>query len=169
MLFRSYHFGPALLSLPLVRYQELIAGSTESIWGITASNIGVPSRSALVVKAHRIEKQSKDGRESLLTLDGIPLRSWWQDQFGKIGRTIYHDGMPVDERLDLDGDGVFEARRHWWRDSLGVPYPAFIETDLDGDAIYEYREALVPPFTKSWDLDDDGLFDMNLQASPGKP
>jgi hypothetical protein len=115
------------------------------------------------MNAYRIERLSADGTESVLALDGIPQRSWWQDQYGQQGRTVYRDGLPVDERLDLNGDGVFEARRHWRRDAVGRPYPAFIETDLDGDGLYEYRESLVAPFRKSWDLDGDGLFDSDME------
>jgi hypothetical protein len=119
------------------------------------------------MNAYRIERLSTAGRESLLAMDGIPQRSWWQDQYGQQGRAIYRDGLPVDERLDLNGDGVFEARRHWRRDEVGQPYPAFMETDLDGDGIYEYRESLVAPFRKSWDLDGDGLFDTDLDGDTG--
>lgn len=159
-----YHFGPTLMSLPLVRFQELVRGGTGTIWGLTSAGLGLPSRNSLLMKAYRIERLTPTGRVSLLAMDGIPQRSWWQDQYGQQGRAIYRNGLPVDERLDLNGDGIFEARRHWRRDAVGQPYPAFIETDLDGDGLYEYRESLVPPFIKSWDLDGDGLFDANFDS-----
>ncbi|MFH2113017.1 MAG: tetratricopeptide repeat protein, partial [Spirochaetota bacterium] len=160
-----YHFSLAVMPLPLVQYHELVRGSTGVIRGLTPSGLGLPSRNSLVMNAYRIERLSPAGHESLLAMDGIPQRSWWQDQYGQQGRTIYRDGLPVDERMDLNGDGVFEARRHWRRDAVGQPYPAFIETDLDSDGIHEYRESLVPPFRKSWDLDGDGLFDTTLETT----
>jgi tetratricopeptide (TPR) repeat protein len=158
-----YHFASAAMPLPLLRFQELVRGVSGSIWGLAPSGLGLPSRNSLLMNAYRIERLSADGTESVLALDGIPQRSWWQDQYGQQGRTVYRDGLPVDERLDLNGDGVFEARRHWRRDAVGRPYPAFIETDLDGDGLYEYRESLVAPFRKSWDLDGDGLFDSDME------
>ncbi len=162
-----YHFGSTVMPLPLVRFHDLVRGGLGSIWGFTSSGLGLPSRNSLVMNSYRIERLSPAGRESLLAMDGIPQRSWWQDQYGQQGRALYRDGLPVDEHLDLNGDGVFEARRHWLRDAVGQPYPSFMETDLDGDGIYEYRESLVAPFRKSWDLDGDGLFDINIDNSPG--
>jgi tetratricopeptide (TPR) repeat protein len=162
-----YHFGPAVMLLPLVQYHELVRGSMGSIRGLTSSGFGVLSRTSLVANAYRIERLSPEGSESLLAMDGIPQRAWWQDEYGRHGRMVYREGLPVDERMDLNGDGVFEARRHWRRDAVGQPYPAYIEVDLDGDGIYEYRESLVFPFLKSWDLNGDGLFDRTLEASPG--
>lgn len=161
------HFGSAVMSLPIVQYHELVRGSSGYIRGVTPSGTGVPNRNFLVTNAYRIEKLSPKGRESLLALDGIPQRAWWKDEYGRQGRIVYREGLPVDERIDLNGDGVFEARRHWRRDGVGQPYPAFIEVDLDGDGIHEYRESLVFPFLKSWDLDGDGLFDTSIETSPG--
>jgi hypothetical protein len=160
-----YHFGATVMPLPLLRFQELVRGVSGAIWGLAPSGSGLPSRNSLLMNAYRIERLSAAGTESVLALDGIPQRSWWQDQYGQQGRAIHRDGLPVDERLDLNGDGVFEARRHWRRDAVGKPYPAFVETDLDGDGLYEYRESLVSPFMKSWDLDGDGLFDTDMESN----
>ena len=162
-----YHFGSAVMSLPLVQYHELVRGSSASIRGVTPVGLGVPNRNSLISSAYRIEKLSPEGRESLLAKDGIPQRAWWQDAYGWQGRIVYYEGVPVDERLDLNGDGTFEARRHWRRDAAGHPYPAYMEVDLDGDGLYEYRESLVSPFYKSWDFDGDGLFDLSLDTGPG--
>ena len=157
-----YHFGSAVMSIPMVRYHELVRGSSGSIQSLSPASMGVPNRNSLVSNAYRIEKLSPDGRQSVLAMDGIPQRAWWQDEYGRQGRIVYAEGLPADERLDLNGDGVFEARRHWRRDSVGQPYPAYIEVDLDGNGIFEYRESLVFPFLKSWDLDEDGLFDTSM-------
>lgn len=162
-----YHFGSSVMSIPLVQYHLLVRGSPGSIRGLTPAGLGVPNRNHLASNAYRIEKLSPQGRESLLAMDGIPQRAWWQDEYGRQGRIVYREGLPVDERMDLNGDGVFEARRHWRRDVGGNPYPAYIEVDQDSDGIYEYRESLVSPFLKSWDLDGDGLFDASLENSPG--
>jgi tetratricopeptide (TPR) repeat protein len=168
-LSERYHFGSAVMPIPMVEYHELVRGSSGPIRGVRPSGLGVPSRNSLVSNAYRIERLTPRGSESLLALDGIPQRAWWQDEYGRQGRIVYREGLPVDERLDLNGDGVFEARRHWRRDAVGQPYPAYMEVDLDGDGFYDYREALVFPFLKSWDLDGDGLFDISLESSRGAP
>jgi hypothetical protein len=165
-MFHRYHFGPATLPIALLAFETLTASAGAPIRHVRRSSVVVPAERTLVALAHRVERQSDSRAESMLLHEGIVQRSWWHDGFGSTGMVLHADGLPADERLDLTGDGYHEARRVWLRGLDGLPYQAYIDVDLDGDGFFDYREGLIPPFRRSWDLDGDGLHDLAMESGP---
>lgn len=164
---RAYSFGPSTMALPLLSMRR-VAGLSGAPYAVARSPYGLPTETAAKRAAYAMIDSGPRGASTTVELsDGQAARSWWVDEWRRVGRTVYRDGVPEDERIDADGDGRFESRRVWARGADGVPEPAYVEADLDGDGLYEYRETLLGALVKSWDYDGDGAVDLSLESLPG--
>lgn len=159
---RVYRFADGVLALPLIRLEylpELARGPRLA----TVGAINPPTERALASLAWLVEERTPE-LSTVAALDGARVtRAWWQDSFGVRGVATYREGVPSDERLDTDGDGRFESRRVWGRLPDGSTEALYVESDLDGDGLWEYRETIMPPYAKSWDLDTDGAPDLFME------
>ncbi|MDX9897921.1 MAG: hypothetical protein RBT62_03310 [Spirochaetia bacterium] len=160
---RRYSLGPAVLSYPAIAIHSL-PGLKGPPYFISRHDASLPTETAVSRLAFAVHTSGK-GSSSIELHDGIPERAWWTDEFERIGKTVYSAGVPSDERIDADGDGIFEARRVWHRNEFGKPEASYLELDIDGDGIYEYRESLSATRLRSWDYDGDGLVDMSLETN----
>jgi len=160
---RSYALGPSVLALPLVRFDS-IAGQSGAPYVIRRDDAPLPTERGAAALAYAVETREAGGTTAAELYNGIPERSWWHDAFGGSGMAVYSNGLPSDERLDLDGDGRAEARRVWGRSSDGAAQRLYVEMDFNGDGLYEYRETLAEPFIKAWDYDSDGAVDLTMQT-----
>jgi len=164
---RMYSFGPSSMPLPLLSLSR-IAGLAGAPYAVSRSGYGLPTEAAAKRAAYAMIESGPRGASTTVELsDGQASRSWWVDEWRRVGRTVYRNGVPDDERMDVDADGRFESRRVWARGPDGVPAPAYAEADLDGDGLYEYRETLSGPSVQSWDYDGDGAIDLSLERLPG--
>jgi len=160
---RSYALGPSVFAVPLVRFDSIMdqAGTP---YLIRRDDAAPPTEHGVATLAYAVETRDTGGTTDAELYNGIPERSWWHDALGGSGMAIYSNGLPSDERLDLDGDGRAEARRVWGRTSDGAAQPLYMEMDFNSDGLYEYRETLIEPFIKAWDYDSDGAVDLTMQT-----
>ena len=113
-----------------------------------------PTDRALTVDATRLTLHRKDGDLAIDLRDGIALQGELTSAGRTVARFTYDKGRPVLEMLDQDGDGRFESKL--FLDPTSDPADPLVlsyESDIDGDGIYEYKEELVPPYRRTWDLD----------------
>jgi hypothetical protein len=117
------------------------------------------ARSSYLVDFH-----DEDGRQSARVLiDGVEAVRRFEDTTGngRIDRVLdYEDGVVVAGVADPDEDGYFEVTEQYLAGEL-----ALILVDENDDFVVEYTEApgdalLGTPDVYSWDLDGDGLVDM---------
>lgn len=156
---RVYSFGPAAFSYRALEL-ERFPGLKDGPWLVSDAGLGLPTETALAAQAWKAESLNDGVSLTAFLVDGIPSSAWWTNDFGSSGYTDYVRGIPADERLDIDGDGIFDGRRVWTRAADGSARPAYVELDLDGDGVLEYRESLLEPIIKSWDADADGSPDL---------
>ena len=127
-----------------------------------APSILSPER--VVRSSYLVDFQGADGRQSARVLiDGAnPVRRF-EDSTGngRIDRVLdYEDGVLVAGVADPDEDGYFEVTEQYLAGEL-----ALLLVDENDDFVVEYTEApgsdlLGTPAVYSWDLDGDGLVDM---------
>lgn len=78
------------------------------------------------------------------------------DGDGREDHTVqFRGGMPVSGKRDLDNDGTFETQESYEGGAL-----VRIEVDLDGDGLAEYGKRYEGEWSETWDLDADGLMDV---------
>ncbi|HAE21999.1 MAG TPA: hypothetical protein DCG47_06725 [Spirochaetaceae bacterium] len=164
---RAYRFAPALYRYAPLELRALAETSPDQAntgpYLAYASGGDFPRERSLADAAYLVEER-KYGGISATSLDkGLATSGWWRDTGGAAGELIYGDGYPKSEKLDLDGDGRYEARRVWGRSDAGHPQALYIEVDIDGDGLFEYRESVQQPSVRAWDLDADGQPDLFVE------
>jgi hypothetical protein len=123
---------------------------------------------SLVLFAQYIDKPSAEfaGAVEHFELDsGLPIRAAVTLDGKIVSETIFEQGIPVLQRLDLDLDSRMETVRRFRkpapdRDNF-LDYKALVassESDWDGDGIYETGEVYLESgsVVYSWDMDNDG-------------
>ncbi|MCX7025659.1 MAG: hypothetical protein NT080_13745 [Spirochaetes bacterium] len=126
----------------------------------------VPFESSFVQLASRIGDKLND-RETLYGMaGGAPVSAESRRDGYERSRVRYRDGRPVSETVDLDGDGVDEARIGYLTGNDGAQVRGVFELDADFDGLFEYRELLVAPWTRSWDFNADGHWDAVAEPLP---
>ena len=161
---RRYSIGPAVMSLPLVTLAS-ISGISGGPYLVERSTMALPFEKAAGMRAYAA-RIIDAGSSTLELYEGEPTRLWWTDAHKRAGYSVRSYGVPVDEGIDGDADGRYEARRVWMRDADGLPLAKYVESDLDGDGLYEYRETLTSQGSalQSWDYDADGSVDLTRGA-----
>jgi hypothetical protein len=164
---RSYRFAPALYAYAAVELralgQKLPGQAARGPFLAFAAAGDFPRERGLADAAYTVEER-KAGSISATSLDrGMATSGWWRDAGGAAGELVYGEGYPKNEKLDLDGDGRYEARRVWGRAESSYPQALYTELDMDGDGLYEYRESARSPFIRAWDLDADGQPDLFVE------
>jgi hypothetical protein len=164
---RSYRFAPALYAYTPVELralgQKLSGQAAPGLFLAFAAAGDFPRERGLADSAYTVQER-KEGGISATSLDrGIATSGWWKDAGGSSGEIVYGEGYPKIEKLDLDGDGRYEARRVWGRSEASYPQALYIEVDMDGDGLFEYRESERSPFIRAWDLDADGQPDLFVE------
>ncbi len=166
---RAYAFETDRKPLPIFSLDVEASGTSDGAAAFVYAPVfhaeAVPVEAALLADAARVGTRDH-GTEAVFDLaGGIPVASERHDAAGR-ARVRYRDGFPYREDLDLDGDGIDDARVLYRRGPDGKPERAAFELDADCDGTPEYRELLVPPFAKSWDFDGDGRVDATVEPLP---
>lgn len=127
--------------------------ATGTFFLIDRGAVTPPSERALVVSASSMILHRSDGDLQITLRSGLALRGVLSVTGREKAIFSYDKGRPLLELLDQDGDGRFESRLHL--DPTSDPSDPLVlsyESDVDGDGIYEYKEELVPPYRRTWDL-----------------
>ena len=157
---RTYYFGPGAFSLPLVEQKFLgTIDKTVAIWYDFPARIAIPTEDALVKNCIKVDRNGNNTFATVKIASGVPLQSMQNDAGYKIF-TMYHDGFPVLERIDINADGKFDGVRMYIRNAQGVPVLAETRIDSDSNGVYEYIERYSPALTKIWDTNQDGIQDI---------
>ncbi|HUX40996.1 MAG TPA: hypothetical protein VMV83_07520 [Rectinemataceae bacterium] len=115
--------------------------------------VAPPSERALVASATSMILHRSDGDLEITLRSGLALRGVLSAAGRPKAIFSYEKGRPLLEILDQDGDGRFESRLRLDPSSdPSDPLVLSYESDVDGDGIYEYKEELVPPYRRTWDL-----------------
>jgi hypothetical protein len=128
-------------------------GADAAFFLIDRGMVAPPSERALVVSASSMVLHRSDGDLEITLRSGIALRGLLSVAGRQKAIFSYDKGRPLLELLDQDGDGRFESRLQL--DPTSDPSDPLVlsyESDIDGDGIYEYKEELVPPYHRTWDL-----------------
>jgi hypothetical protein len=142
---REFHFSPV---------NFIILSGNDNISGLllpSADKQGMKlSRRLLAYHAFQIHRPSIEFKGAIEQIDlelGIPWRSSEFLNGHLVSITVYKDGRPIHQQVDLDGDSRMETRRRFrivdYSDDDPLAYSKIIEfsqSDWDGDGIYEYYE-----------------------------
>lgn len=158
----TYYFSPGAFSLPLVEQKFLGAiDKTIALWYEFPVRITVPAQDALVKNSIKLERNQNNAFSTIKVSSGVPVTSIQTDAGYKIF-TLYNNGFPVLERIDINADGRYDGVRVYIRNAQGIPVHAETRIDSDGNGIYEYIERYIPALTKIWDTNQDGIQDIIL-------
>ncbi len=158
----TYYFSPGAFSLPLVEQKFLGAiDKTIALWYEFPLRITVPTQDALVKNSIKFERNQNNAFSTIKVSSGVPVTSIQTDAGYKIF-TLYNNGFPVLERIDINADGRYDGVRVYIRNAQGIPVLAETRIDSDGNGIYEYIERYIPALTKLWDTNQDGIQDIIL-------
>lgn len=162
----TYHLLPGALDYLVVPPAEVRGVRTLDL--VTALRIAdepsLLSRDQAARSTYLIDYHDDDGRHTArVVFDGFEPVRRFEDSIGdgRIDRVLdYEDGVVVAGVRDLDGDGYFEVTEQYVDGEL-----VLLLVDEDGDFSVEYTEApgsgaLDRPGVYSWDLDGDGLVDV---------
>ncbi|HET7839751.1 MAG TPA: hypothetical protein VFL04_08320 [Rectinemataceae bacterium] len=164
-LTRTYLFGPEGFA-----YMPLIMPGPDAAGFLPAPGPDGPptERAASAFALALREAVSGTGTETLTRLDrGLPQeRDSYRD--GRLfARLSYDKGRPTTERVDTDGDGVFETERSYVWDGAEY-YVAWVSVDTNGDGRFDYREQTRFPFRKEWDYGGkSGIDAVQFQQADG--
>ena len=169
---REYLFAPDALSFPAV---DLYAGPGRAAgegFGPRRTDAPFPTETAFASAAIRVTARPVDrtASTSMTDLDrGIPVRGRVRTAEGRDGILVYRNGILQYELADMDGDGLYESRFLYARDSKpagteSLSPPFRFEADFDLDGVIEYAEDLSFPFERIWDYDGDGRVDARATA-----
>ncbi|HAP44221.1 MAG: hypothetical protein A2087_14305 [Spirochaetes bacterium GWD1_61_31] len=165
---RRYQLPLRALAWPMLQYQLVADSAAAGLYTMQLRAIDPPSERALARLAGRVDEVADSHTRSASLYNGLPLQSWYSDRYGLVSRALHdQNGLVRSEELDLNGDGWYEARRAWSLDSTLQPLAVYIDIDSLGDGFFDYRELLVSPFTRNWDLDRDGHYDLSLTPGAG--
>ncbi|MDR2494704.1 MAG: hypothetical protein LBD24_05715 [Spirochaetaceae bacterium] len=150
---------------------------------------GIP-RQTLASSSIMIERPSgefRGGVERIELAGGVPQKAREFLRGRLVSETLFHQGAPVSQRVDLDGNGYLETARAFRepKRSGGAPAAddfllksagiiAFSESDWDEDGIFEYAERYIytnegsgdfSSYTvvRFWDMDRDGVREFSDQ------
>ena len=149
---REWKLADGALSWPALSLKAF-PSPTSTFYLVDRGSSPPPSGRSLALAATKIILHRKDGDLSIDMEGGIALQGELSSSGKILARISYEKGRPVSESLDQDGDGRFESRLRL--DPASDPSDPLVlsyESDVDGDGIYEFKEELVPPYRKTWDL-----------------
>lgn len=156
---RSYAFGPGDFAYAPVSMRAFAGEGRAAVYLPYPKASIDPSEAKAASIALSVETTSGDTRALTLLDKGRPL-SGEAYQGGRLAsKRSYEKGHPLLELADVDGDGRFETKREFAKDSRGDWKVDAVSIDSDGDGVFEYSEAVSFPFTKEWDYDGDGSID----------
>lgn len=110
--------------------------------------------------------QDTPGGEVRFVLENsIPVMSEQRIRGVLYSQTTYRSGRPVRTLKDANEDGYFETRMEYAPDGS----VSAIAMDQNANRTFEYQEQYTPDGTivKKWDMDEDGLFEIEWEMSPG--
>lgn len=150
---RSWKLADSALSWrPLSMLPFPSAASTFFL--VDPTDAPAPLERSLTASAILMDIHRPDGDLEVDMRKGLPIQARLMDKDRLVARFEYDRGHPLMEYLDQDGDGRFETRITLDPQSDPAdPVALSFESDIDGDGVYEYREELLPPFRKTWDLE----------------
>ena len=163
--------APASFQFAPIRFAEIAATGTYS--GLVyPEREPLPrrlNRRTLAASAQAIELPSADfpGAVERIDLDrGIPRRAEVTHNGQLVSETVFENGWPRIQRLDLDLDSRMETLRHFRRPNLPIDayqfdyhqFVEYVERDWNGDGVFEYAELYREDgsVVYSWDMDGDG-------------
>jgi len=162
---RRYQLPLRSRMVPLLETEKIASGNFGSIELIRLDLFQLPPERSFLQEAVLLEEQTARYNQTVHLYHGLPLQSLYSDINGMVSRAVHDDtGFARVEHVDLNGDGIFNARRVWRIMPDGTALPEYIDVDSTGDGYFEYREALLPPYTRHWDLDKDGRFDLTVST-----
>lgn len=162
---RTYDIPLGRMSLPLVARRSLAGGQGSGLQLLYLQLNQLPTERSLQMSASRVEDSRAEWIRSATLREGVPLQSSFTDRYGLVSQA-WHDenGLIRSEMMDLDGNGYYNARKIWQTGADGGQIALYLDVDSDGDRFFDYREFLIPPYTRSWDLDRNGRFDLALTS-----
>jgi hypothetical protein len=126
------------------------------------------SQRTLAASAVVIQRPGADFAGAVERIDlerGIPRHAEVTLNGQLVSETVFENGWPVIQRLDLDLDSRMETRRHFRPPKQPLEYQfdylqflEYAESDWNGDGIFEYAELYREDgsVVYSWDMDGDG-------------
>lgn len=155
-----YFFAPESSILRPLEFRGIPSRTDPALFVPQPIASALPTRRAVSASALRLEIAGPANRDVIDLDGGIPLRRSRYAEGRLYAVLEYSKGRPDIEKLDMDGNGVFETERGYLAGADASDASiAWARIDGDGDGIYEYREEMVFPFRKEWDLDGNGLPD----------
>ncbi len=162
----TYHLLPGAVDSVILPPEEVRGADTlDLVTSLRLSDTPTLLSSALVARSAYVVDFYDDagGQVARVAVDGTAPVRRFEDASGdgRIDRVLdYEDGIVVAGVRDPDGDGYFEVTEQYIGGEL-----ALLLVDEDDDFSIEYTEApgsarLETPAVYSWDLDGDGLVDI---------